>query len=82
MKKLIAAMALTVAFAGAAFANSCPTHMKAIDEALAKAPQLSAEQLAEVKEYRMEGEKLHMAGKHAESEAALKKAEEILGIAQ
>lgn len=82
MKKLIAAVALTLLMSGSAFANSCPKHVKAIDEALAKNPSLTAEQLAEVKEYRDEGEKLHNEGKHAESMEALKKAEEILGIAQ
>ena len=82
MKKLVAAAALTLLMTGTAFANSCPLHMKAIDEALAKNPPLTAEQMAEVKEYREEGEKLHNEGKHAESMAALKEAEEILGIAQ
>jgi len=80
MKRLMAALALTLFMTGSAFANSCPTHMKAIDEALAKNPPLTAEQMAEVKEYREEGEKLHKAGKHAESVETLKKAEEILGI--
>lgn len=82
MKKLIVAAALTLLMSGPAFANQCPVLMKAIDEALAKNPQLTAEQLAEVKEYRAEGETLHSEGKHAESVAALKEAEEILGIAQ
>jgi hypothetical protein len=80
MKKLVTALAFTLLMSGVAFANSCPTHMKAIDEALAKNPPLTAEQLAEVKEYREEGEKLHNEGKHAESVEALAKAEKILGI--
>ncbi|HYD66280.1 hypothetical protein [Azospirillum sp.] len=71
---------LAVAFTGTAFANSCPRHMKAIDEALAKNPQLTSAQLAEVKKLRTDGENLHKAGKHAESEAALMKAEGMLGI--
>lgn len=82
MRKLLAALALSFAMTGTAFAHSCPTHMKAIDEALAKNPPLTAEQLAEVKEYREEGERLHNEGKHDESIAALKEAEEILGIGQ
>jgi len=82
MKKLIAAAILTLLMSGPAFAHSCPTHMKAIDEALAKNPTLTAEQLAEVKEYREEGEKLHNEGKHDESVEALMKAEKILGIGQ
>jgi hypothetical protein len=56
--------------------------MKAIDAALAKKPTLSAEQLADVKKYRAEGEALHKAGKHQESIDTLVKAEKILGIPQ
>jgi len=82
MRKLLAALALTVAMSGTAFANHCPVMMKAIDEALAKNPPLTAEQLAEVKEYRAEGEKLHNEGLHNESMDALKKAEAILGISE
>ncbi|HZR03452.1 MAG TPA: hypothetical protein VFA81_09805 [Burkholderiales bacterium] len=78
VRMLLAAGAL--AFAGAAFANHCPIDMKAIDEALAKKPQLSSEQLAEVKKYRAEGEALHKAGKHKESVETLEKAKKILGI--
>lgn len=71
---------LAVAVTGTAGASSCPRHMKAIDEALAKNPSISAAQMTEVKKLRAEGEALHKAGKHAESEAALGKAEAILGI--
>jgi hypothetical protein len=60
-------------------ANRCPLDMKAIDAALPKA-KLSSQQAAEVKKLRAEGEKLHQAGKHGESEAALAKAKGILGI--
>ena len=62
-----------------AFASSCPKHMKAIDAALPTA-KLSAAQMADVKKYRAEGEALHKEGKHADSVAALAKAEKILGI--
>ncbi|MEZ5832071.1 MAG: hypothetical protein R3D05_12910 [Dongiaceae bacterium] len=82
MKKLLAALAFTVAMSGTAFANHCPVMMKAIDAALAKNPSLTAEQLAEVKEYREQGETLHKQGKHAESMDALAKAEQILGISE
>lgn len=75
-----AAALLTVALAGPALASSCPKHMAAIDMALAANPSLGAEQMAEVKRLRAEGETLHKAGKHAESEAALGKAEAMLGI--
>lgn len=82
MKKLVAALVLSVAFAGSAFAHSCPTHMKAIDEALAKNPQLTEEQRAQVTQLRAEGEKFHGEGLHAESVQALEQAEQILGIGQ
>ncbi len=62
-----------------AFAFTCPKHMKAIDAALTKA-KLSNTQMADVKKYRADGEKLHKDGKHAESLEALGKAEKILGI--
>ena len=76
----ILAAALVMALAGTAFANSCPRHMKAIDDALATNPKITAAQMTEVKALRAEGETLHKAGKHAESEAALGKADGILGI--
>ena len=63
-----------------AFAFHCPADMKKIDAALAKSPQLSSAQLAEVNKYRAEGETLHKAGKHQESIDTLAKAEKILGI--
>src|SRR4029079_10051326 len=62
------------------FAMHCPKDMKAIDDALAKKPQLSAAQMEEVKKYRAEGEALHKAGKHQESVDTLAKAMKILGI--
>jgi hypothetical protein len=79
MKKLIAAAALSLMSAVALGAH-CPMDMKQIDDALAAKPQLSAEQLTEVKKHRAEGEALHKAGKHAESVAELAKAKAILGI--
>jgi hypothetical protein len=79
MRSLIVALALAFA-SSTAFAFSCPKHMKAIDAALAKDPKLSAEQMADVKKYRAEGETLHKAGKHQDSLDALAKAEKILGI--
>jgi hypothetical protein len=65
---------------GVAFASSCPLHMKTIDAALAKNPKLTSAQMADVKKYRADGEKLHKDGKHTESMEALSKAEKILGI--
>jgi len=78
LKALIAATVL--AASGAALAFHCPADMKKIDEALAKNPQLTAEQAAEVKKYRAEGETLHKAGKHQESVDTLAKAMKILNV--
>lgn len=78
MKRLVLAAALALS-SSVAFASSCPKHMKAIDAALPKA-KLSAAQKSEVQKLRADGEKLHKAGKHADSMAALTKAEGILGI--
>lgn len=79
LRTLFATLAL-VAASATAFAAHCPMDMKAIDEALAKNPTLSAQQLADVKKYRAEGEALHKAGKHQESVDTLAKAMKILGI--
>lgn len=78
LRHLVAAALLGIA--GGAFAMHCPMDMKKIDEALAKQPNLNAQQLAEVKKLRAEGEKLHNAGKHQESVDTLAKAMKILGI--
>ncbi|HEX7117108.1 MAG TPA: hypothetical protein VF193_18415 [Steroidobacter sp.] len=78
-RNLIVALALALA-SSLALANHCPMDMKQIDEALAKNPPLSAEQLAQVKKHRAEGEALHKAGKHAESVEELAKAKEILDL--
>ena len=64
---------------GVAYASTCPKHMKAIDAAL-PAAKLSDAQMADVKKYRAEGEKLHKDGNHTDSLATLAKAERILGI--
>lgn len=79
VKKIFLAAALAFATASA-FAGHCPMDMKQIDAALAEHPKLSAEQLAEVKKLRAEGEAQHKAGKHSESLETLGKAKEILGI--
>ena len=76
-------IALTVAaalLAFPAFAGQCPADMGQIDAALSQNPSLTAEQMAEVKKLRAEGEALHKSGQHAESVEALAKAKEILGI--
>jgi hypothetical protein len=79
MKQFALAIALALA-SSAAFAFHCPADMKKIDEALAKKPQLSSQQMAEVTKYRAEGEALHKAGKHQESVDTLARAMKILNI--
>ncbi len=73
---VLAALAL---FSSVAIAGSCPKLMKEVDAALPSA-KLSAAQMTEVKKLRADGEALHKAGKHGDSEAALNKAKKILGI--
>ena len=74
-------LATTLALAaGGALAFHCPVDMKAIDDAMAKKPSLTADQMAQVRKYRAEGETLHKAGKHQESVDTLAKAKSILGI--
>ena len=79
MKRIALTLALALA-ASAAQAFHCPADMAKIDAALAKNPKLSAEQMAEVKKLRAEGEQLHKSGKHDDSMNALGKAKGILGI--
>ena len=78
MKRII--LAALLAFSTSAFAFHCPMDMKKIDEAMAKSPQLTAQQVADVKKYRAEGEALHKQGKHQESVDTLAKAMKILNI--
>lgn len=79
MKKLLSGMILMLMTASA-FAFQCPTDVAKIDEALAGNPELSEEQLTEVKELRDKGEELHEQGKHQESVDTLAEAKEILGV--
>jgi hypothetical protein len=80
MRVRILAAAAAVLFSTAALAMHCPADMKKIDDALAKSPKLTAEQMADVKKYRAEGEALHKAGKHQESVDTLAKAMKILNV--
>lgn len=79
IRSIIVALGLALA-SSAAFAFHCPKDMKAIDDALAKHPQLTAAEMADVKKYRAEGEAFHKAGKHQESVDTLAKAMKILKI--
>jgi hypothetical protein len=65
--------------AAPAFARQCPQDMAKIDAAL-KTAKLSPAQKSQVQQYRKEGEALHKAGKHPESEATLAKAKSILKV--
>lgn len=67
-------------FSASAFAFHCPIDMKKIDEAMAKNPKLSAEQMGEMKNLRADGDALHKDGKHQESVYTLGKAMKILNI--
>src|SRR5882672_9565604 len=74
-------LAVSLALASSmALAFHCPKDMKAIDDAMAKNPKLSAAEMEEVKKDRAEGEALHKAGKHQESVDTLAKAMKILKI--
>lgn len=76
---LVLAGALT-ALAAPASAFHCPVSMAKIDKALAEGTDLSDEALSEVKSLRAEGERLHEAGKHAESVKVLLRAMQMLGL--
>jgi hypothetical protein len=81
MKLKQALIAAVIALASsAAMAFHCPADMKKIDDALAKNPKISAEQMSEVKKLRSDGEASHKAGKHQESVDTLAKAMKILGL--
>ena len=79
MKNLIIATATIVALSVPAFAGSCPTLVKKIDEALATA-QISDADKAKVMELRNKGEQQHGSGKHGESVATLNEALKMLGM--
>ncbi len=79
MTKLGIAIALA-AMSVTAYAGSCPMDMKAVDAALSSNTKLTAEQTAQVKKLRAEGEAAHKAGNHAESVQKLGQAKQILGI--
>ena len=79
MKRIVLSVALALASASA-FAFHCPKDMKKIDEAMAKNPSLSAQQMSEVRKYRADGEALHKAGNHQASVDTLAKAMKILNV--
>ena len=80
MKRMLALGASLLLAAGAAYAAHCPTHAKAIDEALAKKPKLTEAQMKEVQELKKKGEEFHKAGNHKEAMENMHKAMEIVGL--
>ena len=83
MKKLLTATAVALMIGGLgapAFAMHCPKDMKAIDAAMAKNPDLSADQMTKVKALRAKGEAEHKAGNHKASVESLGEAMKILGV--
>ena len=81
MKIRAVALFCALAFASAtALAFHCPADMKKIDDALAKNPTLTPEQMADVKKWRADGEAAHQAGKHQESVDTLAKAMAVLKV--
>ena len=77
---LAALLAAGITASTSAFAFHCPVDMRKIDEAMAKNPKLTPEQMSQVKQYRAEGEAFHKQGKHQESVDTLAKAMKILNI--
>lgn len=80
MKRILPVAAALLFASGAAFAFHCPKDMKEIDAALAKHPNLSKQQMSEVKKLRAKGEAEHKAGNHQASVDDLAKAKDILGL--
>ncbi|MCC4114167.1 hypothetical protein LLG90_02265 [Aromatoleum toluclasticum] len=80
MKKSLLLGLFAMALSSSALAFHCPADMKKIDDAMAKNPMLTAEQMTEVKKLRADGEALHKAGKHQESVDTLAKAMKMLKI--
>lgn len=72
--------AVLALLASPALAFQCPGDMAAIDAALDAGADLSADDLARVKELRMQGEQQHTAGDHDASVATLAEAKALLGI--
>ncbi len=65
--RMFAVAAALVLFSAPALAFHCPSDIAKIDKALAATPDLSDEQVAEVKQLRDEGERLHETGGHSQS---------------
>ena len=77
-KKALIASAFSMFIAAPAFAGSCPVMVGEIDAALAAGSSASAEDQAEAKRLRDEGEALHQSGDHGESVKVLQQAKALL----
>lgn len=71
---------LMLAMASPALAFNCPNLLGKVDNALGKAPDLTADQLDEIKALRDDGAAKHAAGDHGGSVAVLTEAMEKLGL--
>lgn len=83
MIKQCFATLILLLFVSSAWAHTCPVLMGEIDQALdddAVVAQLDEDQLTQVRDLRQQGEEYHDAGDHAQSEAALNEAKDILAI--
>ena len=76
--RMFAIAAVLALLSTPAFAYHCTKDIAQIDEALAAGPNLSSEQIAEVKTLRDEGEGLHRSGKHRNAVKTLAKALDML----
>lgn len=80
LKTALVAAALLMLGTSPALARHCPADMAQIDAALAGNPNIPADTLAKVKDLRAQGEALHKAGRHSESEETLAQAKALLGL--
>ncbi|MFM7673344.1 MAG: hypothetical protein ACKO5H_02125 [Candidatus Fonsibacter sp.] len=79
MKKILTILFSILFLATAAYAASCPALMKQYDEKV-KSVKLDAAKAKQATDLRKQGEDLHKAGKHADSEKALKQALALIGV--
>lgn len=79
VKTIVLGLLVSV-FSFPAFAFHCPKDMKKIDAALSSPKPMSADQMAEIKKLRADGEAFHKSGQHQKSVDSLAQAMKILGI--
>ncbi|MEE8272642.1 MAG: hypothetical protein V3R98_13080 [Alphaproteobacteria bacterium] len=80
MKRMLIAAALLAATSGPALAGHCPRDVAAIDEALSAGTSLTAEQIAQVTEWRNQGAQSHEGGSHGDALNVLHQAMEMLDV--